>query len=53
MSMTGSYHYFQCLQVFFFFVQYKHALLATALQLLSGPQPQDTNSFAGLVILYH
>lgn len=41
------------LTFFFLFIQYKHAILATALQLLAGPQPQDANTLAYLVILYH
>lgn len=31
---------------FFLFVQYKHTRLATALQLLDGPQPRDGNTLA-------
>lgn len=42
-----------CFVLFFLFIQYKHAILDTALQLLAGPQPQDANILACLVILYH
>lgn len=55
MSTRDSSHYFWVHSVpfVFLFVQYKHAILARALQLLAGPQPQDANTLACLVILYH